>query len=354
MARSTIYEEVAGIGKSYADAYMQGTKIRLAEEQVKRAQRKESFSYIRNVADTANQMSVIDIDSANTFLDNQKKTESWKRAVSSLGTNTLDIETRLGKVFITDEVSFETASKAPNFSEKTLNNLGIKTGANVRIKKAESGFILDIEGTQDRIKKGLEIKGKEFENLKESKRLLSDTEFFEMGSKLRKEFQGITKDFRDIRNSYTRVTASAKDPSAAGDLSLIFNYMKMLDPASVVRESEFAQAAKSGSLGDRFIASGEKLVAGKRLSDSMRNDFIDRSKRLYIARNSQYKKTSQEYTTLSEKYNIDPSRVVLDYELPDQGDINKDLNFSSIEEAERKKLPLGTIIYINGRKAVVE
>ncbi|MEM8882399.1 MAG: hypothetical protein AAGC82_17565, partial [Pseudomonadota bacterium] len=59
---------------------------------------------------------------------------------------------------------------------------------------------------------------------------------------LRKEFIGQTtvKDFRKQAEAFGRIDASAFEPSPAGDLALIFNYMKVLDPGSVVRESEFA------------------------------------------------------------------------------------------------------------------
>lgn len=99
----------------------------------------------------------------------------------------------------------------------------------------------------------------------------------------RTKFLAESKEFKDVQNAYNRVKASVKNPSAAGDLSLIFNYMKMLDPNSVVRESEFATAAASGSLGERFIAAGNKLLSGERLSEVMRKDFTDRSNSLFDA-----------------------------------------------------------------------
>ena len=47
----------------------------------------------------------------------------------------------------------------------------------------------------------------------------------EIATKLRKEFIGQSKDFIKIRDSFKRVEVSNTDPSPAGDLSLIFNYM---------------------------------------------------------------------------------------------------------------------------------
>jgi hypothetical protein len=49
--------------------------------------------------------------------------------------------------------------------------------------------------------------------------------------------------FQKIKNASNNETATA-----ASDISLLFAYMKMLDPKSIVRESEFAMAQNMGSL----------------------------------------------------------------------------------------------------------
>ena len=124
------------------------------------------------------------------------------------------------------------------------------------------------------------------------------------------------KQFIEIRNSYDRLKESGRDPSAAGDLALIFNYMKMLDPGSVVRESEFATAAASGSLGERFKAAGNKLVAGERLSDEMRKDFMDRGKRLYQPRKRNYDKAIDFWKAEADEIGVPMDRVIRDYTTP--------------------------------------
>jgi hypothetical protein len=90
-----------------------------------------------------------------------------------------------------------------------------------------------------------------------------------------------SKDFALQTAAYGRIQASATDPSAAGDLALIFNYMKVLDPGSTVREGEFANAESSGSVDDRIWGLYNKVLRGTRLSDPQRADFINRSARLY-------------------------------------------------------------------------
>lgn len=139
---------------------------------------------------------------------------------------------------------------------------------------------------------------------------------FNQETKLRDKFNALTKDFRQIRDSYTRVEESGKDPSAAGDMALIFNYMKILDPGSVVREGEFATAQNSAGVPDRTRNIYNRILEGKRLAPDQRNDFIDRANRLYQGRLTQYDQTSNEYKKLAKSYNLDPSRVVLKLTIP--------------------------------------
>jgi len=99
--------------------------------------------------------------------------------------------------------------------------------------------------------------------------------------KLVDKYEASSKDFFKIRESFNRVIASAEDPSAAGDLALIFNFMKTLDPGSVVRESEFRTAAAAGSFLDRTYGFGLKLKEGQRLAPRQRQDFVIRSIKLF-------------------------------------------------------------------------
>jgi hypothetical protein len=153
--------------------------------------------------------------------------------------------------------------------------------------------------------------------LRETQKKNTDTE-----TTLRKEFQGVTKDFREVRNAYDRVLRSAEDPSAAGDLALIFNYMKILDPGSVVREGEFATAANSGSIPSRIRAKYNKLLEGERLDNKMRNDFVQKSKSLYKGRKETYTKEVKGFTDLAKRYGLNPDNVVIDYFL-DEKEVTK-------------------------------
>ena len=130
--------------------------------------------------------------------------------------------------------------------------------------------------------------------------------------KLRGTYTNESKDFVTVRDAYNRIKASAADPSAAGDLALIFNYMKVLDPGSTVREGEFATAQNSAGIPDILRAQYNKVQTGKRLADSQRTDFVDRSNKLFSAQQSQQQKINDNYSFLTKSAAIPPEFVVRD------------------------------------------
>lgn len=131
----------------------------------------------------------------------------------------------------------------------------------------------------------------------------------------RKEFTGLkpVKDFADVTFAYSRVVTSAEDPSPAGDLALIFNYMKVLDPGSVVREGEFATAQNAGGVDDRVRSLYNRVVEGTRLSEPQRADFIDRATRLYQGAEQQYKSIADQYGQLAQQAGLPVDQVIPDF-----------------------------------------
>jgi len=113
---------------------------------------------------------------------------------------------------------------------------------------------------------------------------------FDKETSLRKELVALSKEFIDIKSAYGRIQASGQEPSAAGDLALIFNYMKMLDPGSTVREGEFANAQNAGGVGDKLISRYNNAMRGERLSKEQRQDFLTRSEMLF---NNTFEKQSE-------------------------------------------------------------
>lgn len=128
----------------------------------------------------------------------------------------------------------------------------------------------------------------------------------------RKEFTSlpVVKAFSDQTTAYGRVISSVQDPSPAGDLALIFNYMKVLDPGSVVREGEFATAQNAGSVDDRTRGLYNRIMSGERLSEAQRADFADRATRLYSGAEQQYQNISEQYGAFARSAGLPPEQVI--------------------------------------------
>lgn len=139
-----------------------------------------------------------------------------------------------------------------------------------------------------------------------------DNKTIDNESTFRKEYFGNQKDFMAIRDAYGRVSVAAQNPSAAGDLALIFNYMKMLDPGSVVREQEFANAQNAAGVPERVRAAYNNALRGERLTDATRADFTDRAGRLFTRAQSTAEQTRQMFGNIAQQYGFSPDRVAPD------------------------------------------
>ena len=129
---------------------------------------------------------------------------------------------------------------------------------------------------------------------------------------LRTDFNKLTGDFRSVGDSFNTIMAGAENPTAASDLSLIFAFMKMLDPRSTVRESEFAQAEQSGALPDRVQNIIGRFWDGQRLTTN-RGAFLTQAKNLYDARMPAYTNILDTYTGIAGRESLDARNVVMDY-----------------------------------------
>lgn len=137
---------------------------------------------------------------------------------------------------------------------------------------------------------------------------------FQRGNTLRDEFNTLTKDFRTVQDAYSKIKSVS--PSGAGDMSLLYAYVKLLDPGSVVRESEFATAAASGSFGQQVQGAVQRILSGERLPESLRGAFLSEAENIYKAQKQGYDRTKANYSTLAGRYKLDPALIVQDYAAP--------------------------------------
>lgn len=129
---------------------------------------------------------------------------------------------------------------------------------------------------------------------------------------LRKEIATAAKPFIDVRDAYRRVETVSQNPSPAGDISLIFNFMKMLDPGSTVREGEFATAQNAAGVPDQVMNLYNRIMSGYRLNEDQRNDFSTQARRLYAVQSSQHNKLMEQYRGIAQRNGLDERDVLID------------------------------------------
>lgn len=137
----------------------------------------------------------------------------------------------------------------------------------------------------------------------------------EQASTLRKEWTGLptTKATQDVAQSLERVRNAYANPSAAGDMTLIYSFMKMNDPGSTVREGEFATAQNAAGVPDRIRNQWNQVLKGERLSEEQRHDFASQAEKMYGGQLNAQKTVDDQYIALAQRYGVDPSVVMMKF-----------------------------------------
>ncbi len=130
---------------------------------------------------------------------------------------------------------------------------------------------------------------------------------------LRKEFDDLSKDFRIQLAGADRVRIGASSDTAQGDMALVYGFMKMLDPGSVVREGEFATAENTGGVPDRVRIMYNKALNGERLTPEMRSDFVKQAEAQMAGVTERQNALTERYTGIAKRHEFDPANVVTQY-----------------------------------------
>ncbi len=105
----------------------------------------------------------------------------------------------------------------------------------------------------------------------------------------------IYKDFTDMRSAYGQVTSALDQGTPIGDVAGATKIMKLLDPGSVVRESELGIAMAASGRMDRLKYYFDNWASGNKLTPTQREDFKQLSNELYAAAGQAYNQKRGEY-----------------------------------------------------------
>lgn len=140
----------------------------------------------------------------------------------------------------------------------------------------------------------------------------SPKETFKDSLGLKKDFEGLpeVKAFKEVRTSWDQISTALSSPSPANDLAAATKFMKLLDPGSVVRESELQMAMQASGLLDRTQSLAERIIKGEKLTPKQRQDFFSSGQALFEAAKNRYDATVQQYRDIAQQYGLDDQFIV--------------------------------------------
>lgn len=129
---------------------------------------------------------------------------------------------------------------------------------------------------------------------------------------LKKEFSSepIYKEFQSMKSAFSQIQESLKKENPIGDVAAATKIMKLLDPGSVVRESELGIAMAATGKMDRLTNYVDMWKKGTLLTPAQRNEFNALANELFAASAKAYNDKRNEYAGFGSKYGIDASQAL--------------------------------------------
>jgi hypothetical protein len=112
----------------------------------------------------------------------------------------------------------------------------------------------------------------------------------------------IYKDYNDMKSAFGQVVSSLSQGTPIGDVAGATKVMKLLDPGSVVRETELGIAMAAAGRMDRLNNYFSNMMSGQKLTPTQRDDFKALANELYAAAGDAYNKKRDEYKGFGNAY----------------------------------------------------
>ena len=129
-------------------------------------------------------------------------------------------------------------------------------------------------------------------------------------NQLRTSFLNQAQPHIQISQAYRKIVSAPE--TAAGDMSRIFGYMKILDPGSTVREGEYASAENARGVPASVMAQYNRVLNGQRLTPQQRNEFTQSAGDLVNSQKQQFADVAKYYGDISGRYGVNPENIIYD------------------------------------------
>jgi len=116
--------------------------------------------------------------------------------------------------------------------------------------------------------------------------------------------------FNEFETNFQKIEASLAQGTPISDVAAATQIMKLLDPGSVVRESELRVAMEANSLDDRIANWYARAIEGKILTPEQRKEFGALAKEFNDVSRKARKKIDLNYMRVADKHNLDKDLVL--------------------------------------------
>jgi hypothetical protein len=129
-------------------------------------------------------------------------------------------------------------------------------------------------------------------------------------SSFRKQYTTQSKDYELVKDGYKNVlTSSFGEGQGVSDIALLFGYMKMLDPGSVVREGEFDRVKLAAGPAAQWMNTWDFVKKGSLLPAHTRSKVRDLAGKFYVNAFNTQKEKEAGVTAIANRHNIDPRDI---------------------------------------------
>ena len=186
----------------------------------------------------------------------------------------------------------------------------VSEAANLPVgQKPKTGFSLEEQMSLLKYKAGLNKEMQDFKEKAKQKEKLAEKEVALSKERSQDPFTRDTRKVASAYNNLISIDPNSKDPIK--DIGVVFEFMKTLDPGSVVRESEQSLVMGAKSVGD-FVSNLQEMMTRQRKLTPDQIENIKKFAALNYTRRlkSQQSVVDERYLKIAKKYNLDPSVIV--------------------------------------------
>lgn len=125
-----------------------------------------------------------------------------------------------------------------------------------------------------------------------------------------KDFQGITKDMREVSRRYNGMVGAWKDKAnPATDSTLIYGLAKIYDPSGAVQQGDIATIKGSRSIPQSVIGLADKIARGGTLTEPERDNIMSTAYSLVNSYTKQVQPDVDTYRSFSKTFKADPDQI---------------------------------------------